>query len=357
LAERLYSEVISGRMRPFADGIETFPRFVRDLAKQLHKKVRFVIEGKNTPVDREILEKLEAPLIHLLRNALDHGIETPSERLAKGKEEIGIIRLEASHKAGMLAITVSDDGKGIDLNFLRKTIIDKGFVSVVMAEKLNEGELLEYLFLPGFSTSNEVTEVSGRGIGLHVVQNMIEEVGGEMKASLENGLVIRLQLPLTLSVLRALLVEISGEPYAFPLARLQKVLSVPKSEVFVLENQYYFSHEGINIGLIYAYKFLELPPSQINPDTFCVIVIKEGNENYGILVDRFLLEKELVIQELPPGLDKIPGISGGAFTEEGLPVLLIDVPEIIKNIDKMLVKGAFVTPKNVNENTIGDSRS
>ncbi|MEC7840410.1 MAG: response regulator [Chlamydiota bacterium] len=339
LADRMYSEVIKSRMRPLSDGIEGFPRLIRGLAKQLRKKIRFEVIGKNTPIDREILEKLEAPLNHLLRNAVDHGIELPAERIAAGKDEVGVIKMEACHKAGMLSITISDDGRGVNLKELQKKIIEKGFVSTSMAEKLTEGELLEFMFLPGFSTSQNVTEISGRGIGLNVVQNMIQEVGGDLKASLENGMVFHLQLPLTLSVIRALLVEISGEPYALPLARLKHVLTISKNEIKTLENRCYICQGDKNIGLVQAHQFLELDPPLVSKDNFSVVVISDGVNDYGIIVDHFIGEKELVVQELDPNLGKVPDISGGAFMEDGSPVLIIDVEDMMRSIDKLLSKG------------------
>lgn len=334
LSDRLYAEVVNSRMRPFADAVEPFPRLVRDLAKQLRKKVNFTIEGKNTSVDREILEKLEAPLNHLLRNAVDHGIEPQAERVAAGKNEVGMISLKAFHKAGMLLIKVSDDGRGVDLESLRKKIVEKGFVSTAIAEKLSESELLEFLFLPGFSTSKEVTEVSGRGIGLNVVQNMVQEVGGCIKAYLDGGLVIELQLPLTLSVIRALMVEISKEVYAFPLARINRVIVIPKNEVYSIKNNHYFFSEGKNIPLIYASQLLELHPPEKSLNTFSVILLKGHSNDYGVFVDRFISEKEIVVQELDPMLGKIQDISGATFMEDGSPVLIVDIEDMIRSIEK-----------------------
>lgn len=244
LSDRLYREVIASHMRPFADGVQGFPRMVRDLSKQLGKQVKFEIIGKSTQVDRDILEKLEAPLNHILRNAIDHGIELPQERLNVGKSPAGKVAIEASHRAGMLSITVSDDGKGIDLDVLRQKIVSKNLASPEMAAQMNEVELTEFLFLPGFSTASEVTEISGRGVGLDVVQSMVQQVGGVLRAVSQpgKGISFHLQLPLTLSVIRTLLVEISGEPYAFPLTRIERIFVIPKSEIQVVE-----THQYVNI--------------------------------------------------------------------------------------------------------------
>ena len=245
LSDRLYREVIATQMRPFADRVESFPRIVRDLARQLEKQVKLEILGKSTPVDRDILEKLEAPLIHLLRNAIAHGIELPEERLALGKSAEGIVRLEAVHQAGILSITVSDDGRGVDFEQLRQKIINKGIVNSEIAAQLTETELIEFLFLPGFSTAQSVTEVSGRGVGLDIVQSMVQQVGGKLRATSHPGRGIKfsLQLPLTLSVIRSLLVEISGEVYALPITRLEQLVMIDKSEIFAVENRHAFRIE------------------------------------------------------------------------------------------------------------------
>ncbi len=182
LSDRLYREVIASRMRPFADGVQGFPRLVRDISRSLGKSVRLEIVGKGTEVDRDILDRLEAPLNHLLRNSLDHGIETAEVRRSAGKPEEGTIRLEARHAAGMLAISVEDDGCGIDPQSLRQNIVGKQLIDAETASQLSETELIEFLFLPAFSTAEEVTEISGRGVGLDVVKNMVQQVGGTLRA-------------------------------------------------------------------------------------------------------------------------------------------------------------------------------
>lgn len=242
LSDRLYREVIASNMRPFADGVQAFPRMVRDLGRQLGKQVKFEVLGKSTQVDRDILDKLEAPLTHILRNAIDHGIEVPEERLAVGKLAEGTVFLEAAHRGGMLSITVSDDGRGVELEGLRQKVVNKGLVSADMATQLTESELMEFLFLPGFSTAGKVTEVSGRGVGLDIVQSMVQEVGGILRATSNpgKGMSFHLQLPLTLSVIRTLLVEVSGEPYAFPLTRIDRILMVKGSDIAIAQNRQYF---------------------------------------------------------------------------------------------------------------------
>jgi two-component system, chemotaxis family, sensor histidine kinase and response regulator WspE len=260
LSSRLHNEVLTSRMRPLADGIRGFPRMVRDVSRSLGKQVRLDVRGDQTGVDRDILEKLEAPLSHLIRNALDHGIEPPDHREAAGKPPTGTILLEARHRAGMLQITITDDGAGIDIGHIRARALALGLVAHQVADRLSEAELLEFLFLPGFSTKHVVTEISGRGVGLDVVQTMAKAVGGSVRVTTQSGrqTVFTLQLPITMSVIRALLVDVGGEPYAFPLTRIDQILSCTHADIRTLEGRQYVDRDGVSIGLVLAAQVLDL---------------------------------------------------------------------------------------------------
>ena len=340
LAHRLYEEASACRMRPFADGVHGFPRMVRDLSRALGKQVKLEIIGLGTQVDRDLLEKLDAPLGHLLRNSLDHGIESPEARCAGGKPPEGTVRLEARHSAGMLQVIVSDNGAGIDLEKLRSAIVERKLTTAEMADKLSEAELLDFLFLPGFTMKPKVTEISGRGVGLDVVQDMIKQVRGTVRVTSERGKGTRflLQLPLTLSVVRTLLVDIGGEPYAFPLAYIVRTLKLPKAQVELLEGRQHFAFEGRRVGLVTAHQILEtVEPSAA--DELPIIVLGNNNYTYGIVVDRFLGERELVVQPLDPRLGKIKDVSAGALMEDGSPVLIVDVEDMIRSVDKLVSGG------------------
>ncbi|MFW6264334.1 MAG: response regulator, partial [Cyanobacteriota bacterium] len=355
LSDRLYREVIATQMRPLSDGVEGFTRMMRDLARHLDKQIQFEIIGKGTRVDRDILEKLEAPLIHLLRNAIDHGIESPEERIAAGKSPVGTIRLEAIHQAGMLMITVSDDGRGIDLEKLRRQVVRQGRVTLPMSENLTEAELMDFLFLPGFSTAESVSEISGRGVGLDVVKSMVQEVGGLVWAETkgDRGLSFHLQLPLTLSVVRALLVEISGEIYAFPLTRIDQVMQVERSEISRVENRQFITVDGENMGLVPAHLVLELPerPRRTEKEQLLVVVINvrswdtsqrgDRYSRYGMIVDQFLGARDLVVRPLDPRLGKVQDISAAALMEDGSIVLIIDVEDLVRSTDKLLSAKGF----------------
>ncbi len=339
LSDRLYHEIIGVRMRPFADGIQVFPRMVRDLARELGKKVRFEIMGKSTEVDRDILEKLEAPISHLLRNAIDHGVEYPEERIAAGKSDTGVIKLEAAHRSGMLMITVSDDGRGVNLDELRRKILSKNLASAEMVDKLSEPELMEFLFLPGFSTLEKVTEISGRGVGLDVVHNMVHEVRGIVRAVSKpgKGLGFHLELPLTLSVVRTFIVDIAEETYAFPLARIDRCLMLSDKEIETVEDRQYFRFDNKNISLLDIHDILELEKrSQKHDDLLSVVIISDRVHSYGLVVDQFLGESNLVVRPLDSRLGKVSDISSMAVMLDGSPVLIFDVEDLVRSIDSML---------------------
>ncbi|MDB6174059.1 MAG: response regulator [Chthoniobacteraceae bacterium] len=341
LARRLYDEALACRMRPFADGVQRFPRMVRDLASALGKQVRLEIVGESTQVDRDILGKLDAPLGHLLRNALDHGLETPRDRVANGKPAEGVLRLEARHSAGVLQIIIADDGCGIPLEKVRQAVIARHLTSSEAAWNLSEAELLEFLFLPGFTMKDTVTEISGRGVGLDVVQDMVKQVRGTVRVYSEPGRGARfqLQLPVTLSVVRALLADIGGQPYAFPLACIARTLKVPKKEIEMLEGRQYFNFGGNPVGLVTASQLLGGEGSRLPDDDPAVIVLGNLNGTYGLVVDRFIGERELVVQPLDPQLGKIKDISAGALMEDGSPVLIIDAEDLIRSVEKLIVGG------------------
>jgi two-component system sensor histidine kinase and response regulator WspE len=343
LSDRLYREVVSSRMRPFSDGVQAFPRLVRDLARSLAKKVKFDVVGKSTPVDRDILEKLEAPLNHILRNALDHGMEIPNARAQAGKPLEGSLKLQARHRAGMLLIEVTDDGPGIDLDRVRNKIIDKKLSTPELVAKMSEAELLDFLFLPGFSTAEKVTEVSGRGVGLNVVQTMVHEAGGTVRvfSQLGKGTTFQLQLPITRSVIRALLVKIAGQPYAFQLARIDRALKIPWKDLQSIENRLFFPMDGHNVGLVSAQEVLGLKGASAPAPETAIVVVSDHANHYGLAVDEFLGERDLVVRPLDARLGDVPDISSASLMEDGTPLLIIDVEDIVRSIDSMLGEGGL----------------
>ncbi|CAM5763059.1 hybrid sensor histidine kinase/response regulator [Labrys miyagiensis] len=337
LANRLYDETLASRMRPFEDGVRHYSRMVRDLGLALGKIVRLEIVGGSTTIDSDILEQLDAPLGHLLRNAVDHGLETPAERLAAGKAEEATIRLEARHSAGRLQVIVSDDGRGIDLTALRESIVARQLASAGSAVSLSPEELLEFLFLPGFSLKANVSDISGRGVGLDAVRAMAKQVGGfaNVSSKLGAGTSFQLELPITRSVVRTLLVEIDREPYAFPLVGIIRASSVAREVVELVEGRPHFRFEGRQIGLITAHEVLERAEWQPGGDQLSVIVIGDHDHAYGLIVDRFVGERELVVRPLDTRLGKIKDIAAAALMDDGSPVLIVDIDDLLRSVEKL----------------------
>ncbi|CAK14143.1 hybrid sensor histidine kinase/response regulator [Pseudomonas entomophila] len=340
-AQLLYDTALACRMRPFADVLTGQSRMVRDLGRSLDKPVRLLIEGEKTQVDRDVLEKLEAPLTHLLRNAVDHGIELPERRLLAGKPSEGTVRLRASHQAGLLILELSDDGAGIDLERLRQSIVERALSPAETVAQMSEAELLTFLFLPGFSLRDTVTEVSGRGVGLDAVQHMVRELRGsiELTQVAGQGCCFHLEVPLTLSVVRSLVVEVGGEAYAFPLAHIERTLDVPTEAIVQIEGRQHFWHEDRHVGLVAASQLLNRPAAQDPGQGLRVVVIREREQLYGVAVERLIGERVLVVMPLDPRLGKVQDISAGALLDDGSVVLIVDVEDLLRSVDKLLSTG------------------
>lgn len=338
----LYHEVIGSRMRPFGEGVSGFPRMVRDVAKQLGKSVRLDIIGADVPVDRDILARLEAPLNHIIRNACDHGLETPEVRRQQGKPEQARIIVEARHHAGQLMVRVVDDGRGIDSESIRRKVVERGMQPADLASRLNERELFDFLFLPGFSTAKQVTEISGRGVGLDVVHQMVTSTSGTVRVESKIGIgtTFSLQLPVTLSVLRAALVEVADEPYAFPLARVERVLRIGGDAIKAVQGRLQCDVDGEATGLVDGAAMFGLGETPRDSATSVVILGDEGGR-VGLVVSRFLGEQDLVVRTLDPRLGKIPHISAAAILDDGKPALIVDVEDMLAALRKQLQEGTI----------------
>ncbi|WP_248794673.1 hybrid sensor histidine kinase/response regulator [Pseudomonas sp. MWU13-2105] len=340
-AQVLYDTALACRMRPFADVLSGQVRMVRDLGRSLGKQIRLEIEGEKTQVDRDVLEKLEAPLTHLLRNAVDHGIESPELRVLAGKPAEGLIRLRASHQAGLLVLQLSDDGAGVDLERVRRSVIERQLSPAETAAQLSDEELLSFLFLPGFSLRDKVTEVSGRGVGLDAVQHMVRQLRGAvvLEQTTGQGSRFHLEVPLTLSVVRSLVVEVGGEAYAFPLAHIERMCDLAPEDIVQLEGRQHFWHEGRHVGLVAASQLLQRPASEHPDGNLKVVVIREREAVYGVEVERFVGERTLVVLPLDPRLGKVQDISAGALLDDGSAVLIVDVEDMLRSVDKLLDTG------------------
>ena len=346
VSARLADEVLALRMCRFGDGVHGLPRMVRDLGRSLGKDAQLVIEGSATLVERAVLARMEAPLNQLLRNAIDHGLETPGERVAAGKPATGTIVLSARHRGGMLVMEVRDDGRGVDPERIRQAAARRTATPAIAAE-LSLGELMEFLFLPGFSLKETPNAISGRGVGMDVVHEAVQRQNGTVRAESTPGAGFRtlITLPLTQSVMRALVLEVAGEAYAMPITRVEHVLRLQRSEARTLSGREYVALDGAHLGLVAASQVLELDDAAgTRDDTLSVVVVGTGAERYGLVVDAILGEQSLTVQPLEPVFGKLRDIAAGALLEDGAPVLIIDVPDLLVSIGRLLDQGASLQP-------------
>ncbi len=334
----LRQEVVNNRMQPFSDGTKGLPRLVRDLTLKQGKNIRFSITGAETMVDRDILEKLESPLTHLITNAVDHGIESSEERQRAAKPPEAVVSIHARHKHGRLYITIADDGRGIDLSALRRKVIDKRLVSEKVAGELSEAELLEFVFLPNFTTREIPSQTSGRGVGLDVVRDIITQVRGsvDLTSIPGYGCYFELCLPLTLSIIRALVVEINNEPYAIPLVNIDHTIRLKCSEIKAMEGRRYIISHGKRVGIIAAQQVLDLEDNGTETNPISIIVLENDRKPYGLIVDQLRGIRDLVVQSLNDRLGKLRSISAAAVAPDGTPILILDVMDLINTMDHMI---------------------
>ena len=342
LASALHNEAVSSRMRPFGDACGGLARSVRDVARTLGKEVRLIIAGEQVPVDREILRQLEAPLGHLVRNAIDHGIESPDERVAAGKTRQASLRVEARHHAGSLIVEVREDGRGIDRTNLRARIVSKKLSEASIVETLGDAELFDFLFLPGFSTAAAVTDISGRGVGLDVVQSMAHSVGGSIEVrSSPAGTSFAMRLPVTLSVVRAAVISIAGETYALALARLERIDRIARSELKTVEGRLTTVIRGEIVGLVHATEILQLKAStqSESADELAIVSVLAGSRTVGFVVDSFLGEEDLVVRRMDARLGDVAHVDAASIRENGDLLLILDADDLVQSALQLLEQG------------------
>jgi two-component system sensor histidine kinase and response regulator WspE len=343
VSDNLVDEVLALRMRPFRDGVHAFGRMVRDLARSLGKQAQLTIAGEDTLVDRDILANLEGPLSQMLRNAVDHGIEMPEARRAAGKPPVGSIVLEARHRNGMLSIVVSDDGQGVDFEKIRQSIVTRKLASALMTQAMSKAELMEFLFLPAFTLKETASAISGRGVGLDIVLQAIRFQNGSVRMESEPGLGLRtsITLPLTQSIVRALVVDIKGEAYAIPIVKVERVLKLAQADLHTLEGKQFFDFAGEHLGLVSAAQVLELGQMAPGPGELAVVVIGAGQRRYALAVDAIRGEQSLAVQPLDQVFGKLRDIASAALLDDGAPVLIVDVADLLLSIDKLLHEGGL----------------
>jgi len=332
----LQESVMQIRMLPISFTFSRFPRLVHDLSSKMGKKIEFKMSGENTEVDKTVMEKIGDPLVHLVRNSCDHGIEMPEDRLATGKEEHGTVELEAYHKGGNIVIEIRDDGKGLDASKLLEKGIEKGLVTP--GQKLSDSQIYDLIFMPGFSTAAAITDVSGRGVGMDVVRKNIQALGGvvEITSELGVGTTITIRLPLTLAILDGQTVAVGDEVYIIPLMSIIESIQVDpsminlvagKGETFKLRNEY--------LPIVRLYETFGVPSVSLNELTEGLLVVVEGDgRKCGLFVDDLLGQQQVVIKSLEANYRRMEGVSGATILGDGSVALIIDIPSLMRLANK-----------------------
>ncbi len=328
----LQTVVMKVRMVPVGQVFNRFPRMVRDLAKELGKELNLTIEGEETELDRTVIDEIGDPIMHLLRNSLDHGLEHPDDREAKGKPRIGEVGLIARHEGNNVVIMVTDDGKGIDADVIRRKAVEKGMISEDEANSLDDADAVRLIFLPGFSTAEVVTDVSGRGVGMDVVRSKIETLGGhvDVETKIDEGSVFKIKLPLTLAIIQALLVKVQEEMYAIPLGSIDSTINITQEDIKTVRNREVIVLRGQIIPIIRLGDILNVPRvNETDSDDIFVVVVHIGERKAGIVVDNLIGQQEIVIKTLGKLLAGLKVISGATVLGDGRVAMILDVSALM----------------------------
>ena len=333
--KELQESVMRIRMLPISFAFNRFPRMIRDLAMKIDKKVDLQIHGESTELDKTVMEQISDPLVHLVRNAIDHGIETTQERLAKGKPEQGTIRLDAYHLGGNIVIEVGDDGKGVDPQVIRRKAIEKGMLD--SETQLSEQETYDLLFQPGFSTAAQVSDISGRGVGMDVVKRNIKSLGGRivMNSEVGVGTTIKVHLPLTLAILDGQLVRVGEQVYIIPLISIVESLQVKPGLVNrVSGDMVLYRLREDNVPIIRLYQEFGIEADNTDIENALLVVVEADGQKVGLLVDDLLAQQQVVIKSLESNYKRIEGISGATILGDGSVSMILDVPGLIASASR-----------------------
>ncbi|MCR5175926.1 MAG: chemotaxis protein CheA [Anaerovibrio sp.] len=328
----LQSVVMKVRMVPVSQVFNRFPRMVRDLAKELDKDINLTIEGEDTELDRTVIDEIGDPLMHLLRNSLDHGVEHPDEREAKGKPRTGEVGLIARHEGNNVVIMVTDDGSGINADKIRNKAVEKGMVSREEADALPDADAVRLIFLPGFSTAETITDVSGRGVGMDVVRSKIESLGGhvDVETKIDEGSVFKIKLPLTLAIIQAMLVKVQDEMYAIPLGSIDSTINITPDDIKTVQNKEVIVLRGQIIPIARLGEVLSVPKGEENDDgDIFVVVVHVGDHKIGIVVDNLIGQQEIVIKTLGKLLSGLKMLAGATVLGDGHVAMILDVSALM----------------------------
>jgi two-component system chemotaxis sensor kinase CheA len=326
ITEELQSASLRTRMVPIDAAFRRFPRLVRDIARALGKEVELIVNGEDTELDKNVVEQIGDPLLHLMRNALDHGIESPAKREAAGKPRKGCIFLEAQQEGDHIVVSVTDDGAGMDPQKLGRKALDKGLITPERLALMSEQEMLNLIFLPGFSTAEKITDLSGRGVGMDVVRANLERINGvvELESVAGEGSLVRLKLPLTLAIMPVLLVGVSGETYALPLRSVQEIVSIPRTETHKVGGVEVFRLRDRVIPLQYLSRMFQATGNAEPKANLTIVVLGSAEKRTGIVVETLLGQEETVVKPLGPYLGHVRGVSGATISGDGRVRLILD---------------------------------
>lgn len=327
----LHESVMKVRMVPIESVVNRFPRMIRDLSKKLNKQMELYMTGEDTELDRTVIDEIGDPLMHLLRNSADHGIESAEERKAAGKPEQGSIYLDAYQDGNNVVIEVKDDGAGINVEKVKQSAINKGVITQEQADTMSEKDAIELLFRPSFSTAEVITDVSGRGVGLDVVKNKIEGLGGDIEArtKLGEGSNFIIRLPLTLAIIQALMIELGNEKYAIPLGSIQTIEDVSYSEIKYVQTKEVINLRGSVIPLIRLEKILDVTPREEKPESLTVVIVAKGDRLAGLVVDNLIGQQEIVIKSIGKYINNNKIIGGATILGDGEVALILDVNTLV----------------------------
>ncbi|MGM0501564.1 MAG: chemotaxis protein CheW [Bacillota bacterium] len=326
----LQDAVMEMRMVPISMVFNRFPRLVRDLAQDLDKEINLLIEGEETELDRTIIDEIGDPLVHMIRNSIDHGIEPPEEREKKGKPREGQIKLSAFHEGNNVVIQIEDDGQGIDPTIIEKKALEKGVVSPSEVENMSDQEIVNLVFAPGFSTNEEVSDVSGRGVGMDVVKNKLDALNGsiDIKSEVGKGSVFTMKLPLTLSIIQGFLTTVADQKYVIPLESIQEIVDVEPENIQTIRKEKVIHRRGSVIPLISLRDKLGKVNNLEEQEEIATVIVEIANDYYGLMVDSIIGQQEVVIKRINDLSENIEKIAGGAILGDGSIALILNVEEI-----------------------------
>ncbi|MDX8288384.1 chemotaxis protein CheA [Metabacillus indicus] len=328
----LQTIILNMRMVPVETVFNRFPRMVRQLAKDLNKKIHLSVTGAETELDRTVIDEIGDPLVHLLRNALDHGIETPEQRRMNGKPEEGNVALKAYHSGNYVFIDIEDDGAGISRQRILKKALERGLVTERDAADLSDEQVYDFMFASGFSTASTISDVSGRGVGLDVVKNTIESLGGSITIQSREGFgsLFSIQLPLTLSIISVLLVKLASETFAIPISSIIETAVIRRDEILSAHNQKVIDYRGKIVPLVSLKEILEVPCDQNDDSHMAIVIVKKGDRLAALMVDSFIGQQEIVLKPLGNYLNSVFAVSGATILGDGQVALIIDCNALIK---------------------------